>query len=307
VIRCLEFGNVSIVDFLLKWRRYVLLAGFWATLLTGCAARGVSPSPEITSGSISGQLARGKDIYIQNCATEQCHGADGEGLRIDGTFRVWPLIGAEFQARNPDAQVIFDVVRSGSEANLRALTDQQIYDAIAHELHSNGVSLETSLADQNAANLGTGPAGGKSDWGRIYPPPGNAVLLSPPPAPGGLPQAGNGLLELRLDQLALASTIAGTSPPDGGIFAILVFAFRDLSDQPIDLEAKFLSLGDSLGHVHNPVRVNLDYPIEQFHDQTIRPGYGTAAVAVFALPVGAEPNQFIYDDQSGHPIALSLQ
>jgi mono/diheme cytochrome c family protein len=295
------------VDFLLKWRRYVLLAGLWATLLTGCAARGVSPNPETTAEAISEQLARGKEIYVQDCATEQCHGTDGKGLRTDGTFRVWPLIGAEFQTRNPDAQVIFDVVRSGSEANLRALTDQQIYDAIAYELNLNGVPLEAPLTDQNAASLAAGPADGKAKWGRIYPPPGNAVLLSPPPAPGGLPQAGNGLLELRVDQLALASTIAGASPPDGGVFAIVVFAFRDLSDRPMSLEAESLSLGDSQGQVHEPVRVNLGHPIEQFHDQTVQPGHGTAAVAVFALSIGAEPWQIVYDDQSGQPIVLSLQ
>jgi hypothetical protein len=89
---------------------------------------------EPRSAAVADQLARGARLYALGCATAECHGKHGEGVRSGGTFRVWPLVGAEFQARNPNAQVIFDVVRSGSERRLRAMTDQQIYDAIAHEL-----------------------------------------------------------------------------------------------------------------------------------------------------------------------------
>ena len=49
-------------------------------------------------------------------------------------MRIWPAVGADFQRRNPNAQVVFDVIRSGEEPELRALADQQIYDAVAWEL-----------------------------------------------------------------------------------------------------------------------------------------------------------------------------
>src|SRR5436309_14087590 len=98
-----------------------------AALLFACTTPPASSTLTRTTGTIEvvdGQIARGELIYQQTCVT--CHGLQGEGQRRGSTFAVWPLVGADFQARNPNAQVVFDVVRSQSEPNLRALTDEQI-------------------------------------------------------------------------------------------------------------------------------------------------------------------------------------
>src|SRR5262245_3193777 len=68
------------------------------------------------------QLASGGPIYAQTCATSACHGTQGEGIHSEDGFKAWPLVGEEFQSRHPNAQVVFDVIRSGSESNLLALT-----------------------------------------------------------------------------------------------------------------------------------------------------------------------------------------
>ena len=80
----------------------------WMVFYTGACG----PRPVALIGD---QLARGREVYEQGCATQACHGLEGEGIRSGDEFRVWPLVGKEFQHRNPTAQVVFDVVRSGGE------------------------------------------------------------------------------------------------------------------------------------------------------------------------------------------------
>ena len=119
---------------------------------------------------------RGEPIYAQGCATEKCHGTDSEGIPAGDSFTAWPLVGELFQQRNPNAQVVFDVVRSGNEPNLRQMTDQEVYDAIAYELSLNGVAWSEPLMDGNAAGVsGVGMAG--STGYSLYPPL-DGVLLA---------------------------------------------------------------------------------------------------------------------------------
>lgn len=285
------------------------LPGVWlvclgaALLLAACAAVTAAPTP--SADTVADQLARGGPLYAQNCATSKCHGTQGEGLRSGGGFQVWPSVGPNFEARNPNAQVVFDVVRSGGEQNLRGMTDQQIYDAIAYELSQNSVHLAAPLTTQNAAATLSGSSA--STEGRLYPPPGNVVLLPGPAVASALPAlAGNDYLGLRVDQAALASTIGDATPPAGGAFLVLVLAVQNQTGAPLDLDPKFLQLQASSGATLAPQPVDLAYPIERFHHQTIAPDHGTAAVVIFALPVGAAPAQLTYDDQTGHALSVIL-
>jgi hypothetical protein len=250
---------------------------------------------------------RGEPLYAQNCATSKCHGAQGEGVRSGDTFQAWPLVGPEFEARNPNAQVIFDVVRSGSEQNLRALTDQQIYDAIAYELSQNGVRLDAPLAADNALGVATGASRSPSTSGGLFPPPGDTRLVDPPFAlidsgGGGV----GGYLSWRVDQLVAADRLGSRTPPEGGLFLVLVVAFANGSGTPLDVGPEFLRLADSQGNALEPQAIDLSYPIERFHHQTIEPEHGTAAVTIFALPSGAVPQQLTYDDHTGHALSLAL-
>jgi hypothetical protein len=220
---------------------------------------------------------------------------------------VWPLVGADFQARNPNAQVIFDVVRSGSERSLRAMTDRQIYDAIAYQLSLNGAQPTAVLDMHNAAALRSGPAAGAPGYGEINPPPGDAVLVHPTAASRATPApVANGYLRLRVDQVAQASAIRRRSVAGGGAFWVLVFAVQDLTDRPIALDPRHLRLRTSAGVSLEPREIDLDYPIERFHAQIITPEHGTAAVAIFAVPAGATPMQLTYDDHTGHSLSVNL-
>src|SRR5215475_14533872 len=111
----------------------ILAALNFVFMALGCALTGNSTSPvSDMSSSIESQLASGESIYKQTCATSTCHGTNGEGIRSATGFKAWPLVGDEFQSRHSNAQVVFDVIRSGGERNLLVLSDQQIYDAIAY-------------------------------------------------------------------------------------------------------------------------------------------------------------------------------
>lgn len=82
------------------------------------------------------QAAAGAAIYTQNCLS--CHGGPG-GPGVPG--KTEPLEGSRFRERNPTALEIFDVVRSGRESSLRALSDDQLWAAIAAELAANGLDF----------------------------------------------------------------------------------------------------------------------------------------------------------------------
>jgi mono/diheme cytochrome c family protein len=277
------------------------LLGCVCVLIAAACAAGVStPAPD----TVTAQIARGQPVYAQNCATAKCHGAQGQGLGSGHSFQAWPLVGAEFQARNPNAQVVFDVVRSGSEQNLRALTDQQIYDAIAYEWLQNGAQLAAPLGAQTAANVASRSATIQASSAALFPPPGDA---SPEGSyAGGVVSSSDNYLAWRVDQVVLASMIGGQAPANGGAFLIAAMAFSTETRQPLVVGPEFLRLSDSRGDSLEPQAVDLAYPIERFQTQTILPEHGTAAVAIFALPAGAAPAELTYDDHTGHPLRLKF-
>jgi mono/diheme cytochrome c family protein len=279
-----------------------------AAAVAALQARAASAEREPGPSAVADQLERGARLYASGCATARCHGARGEGVRSGRAFSVWPLVGREFQARNPTAQIVFDVVRSGREESLRALGDQEIYDAIAYELSLSGARAEERLTMANAAGRLSGLAARAPLLGELHPPAGNMVPLPPargltePPAP-----AQNGSLRLQVDQLARAKAIGRANAPGAGEFAVLVVAFQDLTDHPIALEPGRLRLETSAGARLAPRELELDYPIERFHRQTITPEHGTAAVAIFSLAPDATPARLAYDDGTGQPLSVDLR
>jgi mono/diheme cytochrome c family protein len=278
---------------------------FFAILLAvSCNTTPASPVPD--------QLSRGKVIFEQGCATENCHGSNGEGLRSGNGFRAWPLVGEDFQRRNPTAQVIFDVVRSGGEASLRALTDQQIYDSIAYELSLNAVELATPLDAQNAPATSSGGSAEAQEPGKLFPPPGNAKLISTWPDPSlqenlDLPLAAEkGDLHMRLTQIALAASIGERVPPSGGSYVLMVLTFEDLANGPLEVRPEQLSLVTTDGQTLSLQEIGLAYPVDRFHSQTIQPEHGTAALAVFTLPGATEIDYLLYTLPDGGQLILRL-
>jgi mono/diheme cytochrome c family protein len=147
-----------------RTERRRVLAVVLAPLAVSSALAAALPHPGRAQSGFATQAAVGRDIYAHTCL--ECHGDHGQGVQ----GRTEPTEGRLFQNRNPTAQVIFDVVRSGREPKLRALTDDQVWAAIATELAANGVDLgERSLGADNAAIVKTGPAA-HPDSTRFFPP-----------------------------------------------------------------------------------------------------------------------------------------
>jgi mono/diheme cytochrome c family protein len=288
------------------------LSGFMGIL--GCAflaAAGLfscsqSSSAGLSAVTVGNQLADGAQIYSQTCATSSCHGTAGEGIPSGSGFSAWPLVGSDFQHRHPNAEVVFDVVRSGGEVDLRALTDQQIYDAIAYELHQNQISLREPLTAANAfATYGGEMAGSLRDG--VFPPPGAFTsAASPPHAPLPL-SAGGGRLHLQLDQFAEAETVAGTHPPQGGAFLVLVIVLTDVGSQPLAVGPSDLHLVEAGGQLKAPLPINAGSAIEGFHEQMIQPQHGTAALVIFQLTAPDRFDHLIYADRLGDSLTLDLK
>jgi len=277
----------------------VVTLGF--ILLTISCTSTRNTSNEIPT-SVESQLASGGPIYAQNCATSACHGTQGEGIKSGNGFKVWPLLGDEFQSRHPNAQIVFDVIRSGSERNLLALTDQQIYNAIAYELNQNQITLESPLTADNAhATFGGKMSGGAQ--GGLFPPSDNAILIDPPLTRDLPIAAQNERLRIQVDQIAHASAIG----KDKGTFLILVLAFSDLDDQAITLSPDHLKLSTLSGELLQPQAINVHSAIEKFHTRTIKPQHGTVGLVVFTLATREDFDQLIYDDGRGDRIALALK
>jgi hypothetical protein len=261
-----------------------------------------------TPVSVESQLASGAPIYAQTCATSTCHGTQGEGIRTGNTFKAWPLVGEEFQSRHPNAQIVFDVIRSGNERNLLALTDQQIYDAIAYELSQNQIPLNSPLTADNAFTIYGGKMTGQSQGG-LFPPADNVTLIDSPHTRDLPIAAQNNRLRLQLDQIAQASTVGN----DQGVFIILVTTFNDLADMPITISPDHLKLSTpSRGGVTPPLllkpqSINIHSAIEKFHEQTIKPQYGTTGLVVFTLSAPDDFDQLMYDDGAGHQLTLALK
>ena len=122
------------------------------------------PRPGGAQADFVSQAAAGRETYALTCL--ECHGDHGQGV----PGRSEPTEGRLFQNRNPTALVIFDVVRSGREPKLRALTDDQVWAAIAAELTANGVDLGgRTLGADHAAAVTTGSAA-HPDSSRFVPP-----------------------------------------------------------------------------------------------------------------------------------------
>ena len=271
---------------------------FVILLVVSCSSSTTSP--------VSDQLTRGKVIYERGCATENCHGTQGEGLPRGDGFRAWPLVGEDFQRRNPTAQVVFDVVRSGGESSLRALTDQEVYDSIAYELSLNGIQLSAPLNSQNAPALASGAAAKKPEPGSLFPPPGNAELLSTRPVPALPLSAENSNLRLRLTQIALTASIGGKVASSGGSYALMILTFEDLTDDPLKVGPEQLKLVTADVQTLEPLEIGLAYPVDRFHSQTIQPEHGTAALVIFALSEAADMDHLLYTLQDGEQLILTL-
>jgi hypothetical protein len=256
--------------------------------------------------TVESQLASGAPIYAQTCATSTCHGTQGEGIKSGNSFKVWPLVGDEFQSRHPNAQIVFDVIRSGGERNLLALTDQQIYDSIAYELSQNQIMLESPLTADNAYETFGGKMSGEAQGG-LYPPSNNAILIDAPLTRDLPIVAQNDRLRLQVDQIAQASAIGNAKPPEGGAFLILVIVFNDLDNEPITVSPDHLSLSTPGGELLEPQPVNIQSAIEKFHTRTIKPKYGTVGLVVFTLSAPEDFDQLIYDDTAGEPLTLALK
>jgi hypothetical protein len=266
---------------------------------------GTSCSP-IPASPVSDQLTRGKVIYEKGCATENCHGTQGEGIPSDNGFRAWPLVGENFQRRNPTAQVVFDVVRSGGEASLRALTDQEIYDSIAYELSLNSIQFSEALNSQNAATLASGAGADMPKPGEFFPPPGNAELLATRSV-SVLPLfAENSDLRLRLTQIAQTASIGRKTPPSGGSFLLMVLTFEDLAKKPLEVTPEHLRLITTDGQTLATQEIGLAYPVDRFHSQTIQPNHGTAGLVIFVLPESAEMDHLLYTLQNGEQLIFAL-
>jgi hypothetical protein len=218
------------------------------------------------------------------------------------------LVGEQFQQRNPTAQVIFDVVRSGGESSLRALTDQQIYDSIAYELSLNQVEFSELLDSQNAPVISSGAEAGVQKPGSLFPPPGNARLSSTWSAPSfSLPiSAQNSDLRLRLTQIALAASIGEAVLPAGGNYMLVVFTLEVLTDHPLEVSPQHLRLEIEDGQMLEPLEISLNYPVARFYPQTIQPEHGTTALAIFALPKTANIGQLRYTLPTRQPLILDL-
>lgn len=294
---------------MIKMRALLLvLAGIIpVALLFACTTSPVALTATQTAGTIDtvdGQVERGELIYQQTCAT--CHGLQGEGKRLGNSFAIWPLVGEEFQARNPNAQVVFDVVRSRSKPNLRALTDAQIYDATAYVWSLNDPEGTRLITAQNAASIAPEETVEALVPTGIYPPVGNVLRLVATPNIIALQTVSNGYVGMRVDQVIQASAIGNITAAPGDIFVIIVFELQDLAGHPLDVDPKFLRLEDAQGHARGPQAIDLASPIERFHAQTIQPEHGIAAIAVFTLPGGMDW-QLVYDDQTGYPLSVSLE
>jgi hypothetical protein len=279
----------------------LVFAGFLLIMVQSMAACSYVPTSPAST-----QLILGKTIYNQGCAIATCHGENGEGISNNGNFQVWPLVGSQFQQRNPNAQVIYEVVRSGGEPSLRALTDQQIYDAIAYELSLNGVDLSEPLTVSNALFVSSGSASIEQKPGTLYPPPGNTDLITESAAPILPAIAQNYELKMRLTQIAITSRIEGVGIPAGTIYVLAVFTLDVLIDQPIQIGPQNLFLVTKEGEKLEPLEINLDYPVARFYPQTIEFEHGTAALAIFSIPQTSHIDHFIYVWPSENPLNLDI-
>jgi hypothetical protein len=176
---------------------------------------------------------------------------------------------------------------------MRALTDQEHYDAIAYELSLNGVQLAEPVTAANAAAVPSGAEAALPAPGALFPPPGNTTLID-----GGgftLPaSAEDEEWRLHVTQAALASHVAGRPAPDDGRFLIVVFFLETKRAGPTAVTPADLALHTAAGDTLAPQPIALDFAVARFGHQTIEPGRGVSGHAVFVLPAGAAPASLRY-------------
>ena len=279
----------------------------WILVAVSCASahQTVSNTSDIPA-TVESQLASGGSIYAQTCATRACHGTQGEGTKSGNSFSAWPLVGKEFQSRHPNAQVVFDVIRSGGERNLLALTDQQVYDAIAYQLSQNQITLESPLTAENAFMTYGGAMSGNVQGG-LFPPSDNVALIDPPRTRDLPIAAQNDRIRIQIDQIAEANAIGETKPPEGGVFLIVVIVLTNTNQSLVMVTPNYLRLSTSKGDLLQPQSINIHSAIEKFHEQTIKPQHGTAGLVVFTLTAPDGFDQLIYDDGSGESLRMALK
>jgi hypothetical protein len=272
-------------------------------IMTGACTEKASPTPEPMT--FDKQAVLGRPIYYQNCATTLCHGTDSKGIPKGTSFQVHPLIGNQFLERNPNTQVMFDVVRSRSEPNLISLTDDQIYQAIAFDLTLNQTKLINAITPQNASDL---PPGGDQKTGQLFPPVSGINLLDTTSGPSLPKIASNSSLDLRVDQLAFTGAVGTYTPTrDGGTFVIVVLTLRNLGLEPLIVDPKFISLTDSNGNKHNPQSLNFNFPIVRFHAQQVQPQNSYSGYAIFGLAKSTSYKSLTYDNGSKNPLSVELK
>ena len=141
----------------------------------------------------------------------------------------------------------------------------------------------------------------------FYPPLGNYEPISTPPHADLPLNTEGGDLRLQVDQIAAVSAIGSTKAPAGGAFLMLVFVLTDRGQAPIMVGTENLSLTTPSGDTLLPQTIDPHTAIEKFHTQTIQPGHGTAALAIFSLPMSDQFDRLIYSDKQGNRLELSLQ
>ena len=109
---------------------------FWVgvVVLSACAVVAASGA-SATSDSLKGrpQAARGREVYMSNCA--RCHGADGMSHTSMGQMTEAPdLTDAAWQSRRSAARMIASVTNGRGEmpAFRRKLSRQEIAAAVAY-------------------------------------------------------------------------------------------------------------------------------------------------------------------------------
>ncbi len=164
---------------------------------------------------------------------------------------------------------------------------------------------------QNAPGLSSGAAAVAPEPGSLFPPPGNATListqaLSSPLAPALPATAENSDLRLRLTQMALAASIGGTVLPAGGSFVLMVITLEVLADQPLAVSPQYLRLATKDGQMLEPLEPGLTYPVARFYPQTIQPEHGTATLVIFGLPETAQIDHLLYTLPGGQQLILEM-
>lgn len=134
--------------------------GLALALAAGCGGSDqdvAKPAP--ASDTFADQVARGAELYGENCAS--CHGDAGQGsadappLVGEGALPLEPPPGA--QHRTVQFRTALDVYQWVKEAMPAdapgSLTDGEYVDILAFDLKANGVELDAPLDAQTAAEL----------------------------------------------------------------------------------------------------------------------------------------------------------